>query len=141
MTSSCKDKQGAWQFMRTLLTADYQENLSWGYPISKKAYDKKLAEAMKQEYTTDENGNKVPVSQGGMSMGDGATVEFYAITQDEADQITALVNSVTRTMSYDQNLLNIISEEAAFYFSGEKTVDQTADIIQSRMTIYINEQR
>lgn len=141
MTTSCKDKQGAWSFMRTLLSEDYQENLGWGYPISQKAYEKKLAEAMKQEYTTDENGNKIKVSNGGMSMGDGATVEFYAITQEEADQITALVNSVDHTASYDESLLNIISEEAAYYFSGEKTVDQAADIIQSRMSIYINEQR
>jgi len=141
MTSSCKSKDGAWQFMRTLLSADYQDSLSWGYPISQKAFDKKLAEAMKQEYTTDENGNKVKVSSGGMGMAGGATVEFYAITQEEADQITALINSVDHTAAYDQNLINMISEDAAAFFSGEKTVDQTADVIQSRMTIYINEQR
>ena len=141
MTTSCKDKDGAWQFMSSLLSEDYQENLDWNYPISQKAFDKKLAEAMKQEYTTDESGNKIPVSRGGMSMGNGPTVEFYAITQEEADQIKALINSVERTASYDENLLNIISEEAAYFFSGEKTVDETADIIQSRMNIYINEQR
>lgn len=141
MTSSCKSKDAAWQFMRTLLSEDYQENLSWGYPISQKAFDKKLAEAMKQEYTTDENGKKVPVSNGGMSMGDGLQVQFYAITQEEADQIKALINSVDHTAVYDQSLTSIITEESAFFFSGEKTVDQVADIIQSRMTIYINEQR
>ncbi len=141
MTTSCKSKDAAWQFMSTLLSDEYQENLSWGYPISQKAFDKKLAEAMKQEYTTDENGNKVPVSRGGMSMGDGIQVEFYAITQEEADQIKSLINSVDHTVVYDQNLTNIITEESAFFFSGEKTVDQVADIIQSRMTIYINEQR
>lgn len=141
MTTSCKSKDAAWQFLRVLLSDDYQKNLSWGYPISQKAFDAKLAEAMKQEYTTDENGKQVPVSSGGMSMGDGLTVDFYAITQEEADQIIGLVNSVDRTMVYDQSLLNIITEETAYYFSGEKTVDQVADIIQSRMTIYINEQR
>lgn len=141
MTSSCKAKDGAWQFMRTLLSQDYQETLSWGYPVSQKAYDKKLAEAMKQEYTTDENGNKTKVSHGGMSVDGGATVEFYAITQEEADQIKALIASVDRTAAYDQKLLDMISEEAAFFFSGEKTVEQVTDIIQSKMTIYINEQR
>jgi len=141
MTTSCKSKDGAWQFLRVLLSEDYQENLSWGYPISQKAFDAKLAEAMKQEYTTDENGNQVPVSNGGMSMGDGLTVDFYAITQEEADQIVNLINSVDRTAVYDQSLLDIITEESAYYFSGEKTVDQVADIIQSRMSIYINEQR
>ena len=141
MTSSCKSKDAAWQFMRILLTEDYQDNLSWGYPISQKAFDKKLAEAMKQEYTTDENGKQIPVSHGGMSMGDGLQVEFYAITQEEADQIKALINSVDHTVVNDQSLTHIITEESAFFFSGEKTADQVADIIQSRMTIYVNEQR
>ncbi len=141
MTTSCKDKEGAWQFMRTLLLEDYQDNLDWNYPIIQKSFDKKLAEAMKQEYTTDENGNKVPVSHGGMSMGNGPTIEFYAITQEEADQIKALIDSVENTVVYDESITNIISEEAALFFAGQKTVDQTADIIQSRMNIYINEQR
>ena len=43
MTTSCKSKDGAWQFLRVLLSEDYQENLSWGYPISQKAFDAKLA--------------------------------------------------------------------------------------------------
>ncbi|PKM74070.1 MAG: hypothetical protein CVU91_03230 [Firmicutes bacterium HGW-Firmicutes-16] len=141
MTTSCQSKDAAWKFVRTLLSEEYQENLNWGYPISQKAFDKMLAEAMKQEYTTDENGNKVPVSNGGMSMGDGLVVDFYAITQAEADQIKALIDSVDHTAVYDESLTSIITEESAFFFSGEKTADQVADIIQSRMTIYINEQR
>jgi primosomal protein N' len=96
---------------------------------------------MKQEYTVDEQGNRVPVSYGGMSMEGGMTVEFYAISQEEADQINALINSIEHIATNDDSLLNIINEEAAYYFSGEKTVDQVAEIIQSRMTIYINEQR
>lgn len=141
MTSSCSDKEGAWQFMRMLLDEEFQTNEIWNLPINQKAFDKKLAEAMKQEYYTDENGNKVPQSKGGMSMGDGEMVELYALTQEEADQIMAVINSITRTFSYDESILNIINEEAEFFFKGEKTVDQTADIIQSRMTIFINEQR
>lgn len=141
MTTSCKDKDGAWQFMRTLLLEDNQDNLDWNYPIIQKSFDKKLAKAMEQEYTTDENGNKVPVSQGSMSMGNGPMVEFYAITQEEADQIRALIDSVENTAVYDESVLNIIKEEAELFFAGQKTVDQTADVIQSRMNIYINEQR
>ena len=141
MTSSCSDKEGAWQFMRILLDEEFQTNETWNLPINQKAFDKKLAEAMKQEYYTDENGNKVPQSKGGMSIGEGEVVEFYALTQEEADQIMSVVNSISRTYSYDDSILNILNEEAEFFFKGEKTVDQTVDIIQSRMTIFINEQR
>lgn len=141
MTTSCKDKDGAWQFMRTLLKSEYQENLDWNFPVTQKAFDKRLEEEMKQEYYTDENGNKVPVSRGGMSIGNGPTMEFYAITPEEADQIKALVNSIESMISYNRDVFTIIDDEAKFYFSGEKSVDETVDIIQSRMNIYINEQR
>ena len=140
MTSSCKYKEGAWQFMRTLLTDEYQSKI-WELPISQKAFDAKLAEAMKQEYTTDENGNKVPVSHGGMSTNNGPVIEFYALSQEEADQLVGLIGSVKRTASFDQSQMNIINEEAQAYFSGAKSVDETASIIQSRMNIYVNEQK
>ncbi|MEG1190689.1 MAG: extracellular solute-binding protein [Oscillospiraceae bacterium] len=141
MTTSCKDKDGAWKFMRMLMTPEYQEGIQWNYPITQKAFDKALAKAMVQEYTTDENGNKVPVSNGGMSMGGGASVEFYAMTQPEADQLKALINSVENTAAFDNSMMSIINEEAEIFFAGEKSVEETANIIQSRMKIYINEQR
>ena len=140
MTTSCKNKEGAWQFMRTLLSEDTQKN-QWYFPISQKVYDDKLAESMKQEYTTDENGNKIPVSHGGMSYGNGETIDFYAITREEADQFNAMIDSVTKVYSNDTSLIDLITEDAAAFFAGEKDVNQTADIIQSRMNIYINEQR
>lgn len=140
ITTSCKNKDGAWQFLRSVLSEEAQGN-QWYFPITQKAFDAKLAEAMKQEYTTDENGNKIPVSHGGMSYGNGEMVEFYAITQEEADQFLAMIDSVTKSVSVNTGITNIILEDAEPFFKGEKTVDQTAEIIQSRMNIYINEQR
>jgi hypothetical protein len=37
--------------------------------------------------------------------------------------------------------MNIITEEAANYFNGQKSLDETADIIQNRVTTYVNENR
>ncbi len=141
MTTSCKNKDAAWEFMRILLTEKYQATNSWNLPTNQAAFDAKLKEAMKQEYYIDENGVKQPQSTGGMSVGDGETVEFYAITQEEADMIMALINSVKYVANYDDSVYSLISEEASAYFDGAKSVDEVASIIQSRMSIYINEQR
>jgi hypothetical protein len=35
--------------------------------------------------------------------------------------------------------MNIIMEESAYYFNGERGLDETANIIQSRAQVYINE--
>ena len=39
----------------------------------------------------------------------------------------------------DEEILNIITEEAAAYFGNQKSVDDVAKIIQSRISIYVNE--
>ena len=141
MTSSCKDKDAAWQFIRRILSDDYQSTGSWGYPITQKAYNAKLAQAMKQDYETDDSGKQVPVARGSYAGPNGEEVSYYALTQADADQINAVVASAAHTVSLDQRVTNMIDEEAAYFFKGEKTVDQTAQIIQSRMNVYVNEQK
>lgn len=146
MTTSCKYKDGAWQFMKMLLDEDYQNSM-WGYPVIQSNFDKKLADAMEQyvkdedgNYVLDDNGEKIPASNGGMSSED-FSIEFGPVTQEEADQIIAMITSVEHTTSNDTELMNIITDETAAYFAGEKSLDETASVIQSRMNIYINEQR
>ena len=41
----------------------------------------------------------------------------------------------------DSNLMNIITEEAEAYFKGQKSLDDVTSIIQSRATIYVNENK
>jgi ABC-type glycerol-3-phosphate transport system substrate-binding protein len=65
MTTACKDKEGAWSFIRTLLTEQYQTGGDlWIFPTNQAAFDKKLAKAMEKETSIDENGNEVEVSKG-----------------------------------------------------------------------------
>ena len=43
-------------------------------------------------------------------------------------------------MSYDMNILNIIQEDAAAYFAGDKSAEDVAREIQSQVKLYIMEQ-
>ena len=43
--------------------------------------------------------------------------------------------------SYDTAIMNIVFEETAPYFDGQKTAEEVADIIQSRIYIYVNENK
>ena len=36
-------------------------------------------------------------------------------------------------------ITNIIAEEASAFYCGQKTAEEMADIIQNRVTVYINE--
>ena len=49
------------------------------------------------------------------------------------------VLSVDTMYFYDSAIVDIILEEAAPYFANQKSAEQVADIIQSRVQIYVNE--
>ena len=41
--------------------------------------------------------------------------------------------------SMSSEMMNIINEEAAAYFSGQKSAEEVAKIVQSRMQVYLSE--
>lgn len=147
VSSKCANKDAAWQFVRQFLTADGQESLGWGFPTNQKAFDARLKEAMTPTYRTDENGNyvldengnKIEESKGGWSDGVNS-YEFYAMTQEQADQLMDVVNSCTRVASESSSVYDIVNEEAQAYFNGQKSAEDTAKMVQSRVSIYVKEQ-
>lgn len=141
INAGSKNKEAAWEFLKSLLTEEYFEKGNiWGIPTRISAYDKKNDEYMTPEYYEDENGNQVEQSKGGWGW-DDFNIELYAATQEEVDALTALVNTCDRSYSYDTQLFKIVSEEAQPFFEGQKTAKEAADIIQSRVKMYVSENR
>jgi len=148
ITTACKDKADAWAFIRSTLSEEYQKNL-WNFPILRSAFDAMAGKAMTQEYQTDangsqvldENGDPIPISSGGMSYGDEPMIELYAVTQEQYDTVMELIESTTNFLDYDQSVLSIITEEAAGYLAGDRSVEETSRLIQSRVNLYIQEQK
>lgn len=145
ITGKSKHKEGAWEFVKYALQADSQYGGS--FSVLKSDLEQAFEEAMTPEYDLDENGdplldaegNKVERSKGGYSYGSGSTIELYAATQDEIDGLKELIDSATLSISAPMDVLTIISEESQAYFEEQKTVDEVADIIQSRLQIYVSE--
>lgn len=143
INSKSKNKDAVWQFLRTFLTDDYQSSDNarrWSFPVLKTELDKKFEDAMTKEYYTDENGNQVE-QQKTSWMYDDFSMDIYAATQEDVDAIKELINATDNALQLDQNIQNIITEEAGGYFQGQKTAQEVADIIQSRIQIYVNENR
>ena len=77
---------------------------------------------------------------GGTGVNEDGSISIYAMTQEQVDQILDLINTTTAVYGYDESILNIISDEATAYFAGEKSLDDTANMIQSRVNLYVAEQ-
>ena len=69
----------------------------------------------------------------------GEEVVMQPLTKDEVLEINNFIKSLTLVSNYNENVNNIIFEEASAYFSGQKSAKEVADIIQSRLSIFVNE--
>jgi ABC-type glycerol-3-phosphate transport system substrate-binding protein len=66
ITTSSNNKDGAWEFIRTILTSDWQRsNIWWNFPTNKVVFNEKVEEAMRED---EESGG---ISTGGGQPGFG----------------------------------------------------------------------
>ena len=154
ISSVTKYPDAAWDFVSTMIRQTNEDAESmYAFPISQEAFDKKMTAVMTEQYQLDENGEQVDWDEDGepdkMSIGSYEVVEngestwqqVYALTQEDIDQILSVINSATGIVDYDDEILSIVSDEVSAYFAGDKDVQTTANMIQSRVNLYVQEQR
>ncbi len=125
------NKEGAWMFLSMLLGEEYQDTFDMdGLALRTSSLEKQYAKAMEK----DENSMGAVMISGG-----DFTYEVKAATQEQIDALRRLVDTARPGKNTDTEILNIIIEEAGPYFAGQKTAQEAADIIQSRVQIYISE--
>ncbi|MBQ8577363.1 MAG: extracellular solute-binding protein [Clostridia bacterium] len=69
------------------------------------------------------------------------TIDLGMMTEDAVAHIDALLESLSQVYQSDDSMLDIILEEASAYFSGVKSAEEAAGLIQNRVFIYVNESR
>jgi uncharacterized protein (UPF0335 family) len=72
--------------------------------------------------------------------GDIWSYEFTEVTPEESEQFRQIIESCDRVYRENRAVMTIIKEEVPSYFYDDKTVDEVARIIQSRVQIYVSEQ-
>lgn len=132
-------QQEAWEFIRYYLTPEYQDTIDYGWPVLKSSLDAKMEAAQERPFYIDENGEKVEYDD--VYYIGGVEVAMDPLTQEDCDRVLGFLNSATDIYSYDSAIMNIVYEETAPYFDGQKTAEEVADIIQSRIYIYVNENK
>ncbi len=137
VSASSKVKDGCWEFLRFFLSDEYQKTIDTAWPVSMK-YVNALADAAKKRPTyTDENGKEVEYDDT-WYVGEQEVI-ITPMTDDEVKQVIGYFDTLNQLGTYNDAVDNIISEEADAYFSGQKSAEEVADIIQSRVQIYVNE--
>lgn len=136
ISSRSKVSEGAWQFVRMLFTKEYQDKTEYNFPVRQESFDK-LAEASKEKEFYMDGNDKIYVDDSYYIGDQEITIE--PLNDEDIKFIKEYIGSLDSVFNSNDAIMDIIMEEANSFFNGEKTAQQVADIIQSRVSIYVNE--
>lgn len=120
ISAACKDKDGAWEFVRSIMNPESQLTQSRFFP----SVETVLSETI----------------DAGIESGVEFFDNLYEISEKDAEKLWNLINTTTVLQNAYPDILSIVSEEADAYFGGGQTAGQAAEYTQSRVSILLVEQ-
>ncbi len=139
MSSKCQYKEAAWQFLRGQLTGE--NDYGWQFPIRQQAFDEFMADAMRPDTWTDENGNVIEYPKVEYIDENGETIQIMAMSQEDYDRFWTLLENTRKLSDYDEDIMSIVMDEAQPFLAGKCSAEKVARMVQSRVRLYVNEQR
>ena len=128
MLSGSSHKEGAWKFLEFYNSMD--SLYSWGLSPDRSKVEAEIDKAIREK---SHEGN-------GMSYGDW-NYTYHAVTRQEGDRFLELLDTAKAPQATNQTIYDIINEEAAGFFEGQKSVEDVMETIQSRVSLYLMENR
>lgn len=139
--SNSPNVEGAWDFLKSFLSDEYYETVDpWSFPVLKERFDE-CADMTTRDYTyvNPETGEKVTEKwQYTVDSSTGETIEIDNFTKEECEYYKNLVMSA-EYLPQDSEVYQICHEELAYFFDGERSAEETAALIQNRVSIYLSE--
>lgn len=130
IAENCEQKEIAWDFIRFML--DISDSSFMGYSVKREEILSGLEAAMLPE---DDPASPLATTSYGVGNVD---LVGRALTEDEAAFILEQIESASPTM-VDVDIQNIVQEECEAFFAGDKTAEEVAALIQSRVKILLSE--
>lgn len=136
ITTSSENTERAQNFIKTALSTEVQIDIENGFPVTQKAILDSYADQWKLY-----KDNDYVSGQGGTVDPDGNEVVLLIRIPDEAEvnELLQWITSMDTAYVEDKTFENIIYEEGTFYMSGEKSLEETMNSIETRLGIYLAE--
>jgi ABC-type glycerol-3-phosphate transport system substrate-binding protein len=156
ISASSPNKDAAWEFICGAidLAGETSSGMFSGTPLDKRKFEETLQLEMlpleDRDFTNGVDVTRADASGGmqGWTMSSVDDIdktdpfyENYPLTQEEADRVRRVIEGAYVVALSDEQISKIITEEAEAFRAGAKTAEETANIIQSRASLYVSETR
>lgn len=126
---------GAWDFIKFYITNGYD---GIGFPTEKVQFEACMSLAMQPDIEIDENGMMYECVKEWYSDGN-VSIKIYEASENDIEAIRELIDSACSKYEYDVSIMKIISEEAEAYLIGQRELEEVTEIIQNRVSLYLDE--
>ena len=129
INSASEQKEGAWAFIEyTLLNGVDETDPSASFSVLTEKFEKQL-------YPEDSDG-----VYANDYLGEKSHVGLTPPTEEQVSKMREMVdNAVWKGSGEYRDILRIIYEETEYFFAGDKTAEEAADVIQSKVSILMSE--
>ncbi len=134
-----ENKEGAWAFLRIFFTEEYGTRVyNQGFPSNPSAMEGYIEHSMTTIMDEGADGELVERTNRGEVYG----FEYHAATEEQVEKVLALIDSAAGYNAFlgSGEIKDIVLEEAAYYFSGDKSAAEVCALIQNRVSLYLAEQ-
>lgn len=140
MTSTCQDKEAAWEFLREMLLPKLRNLLA---AISPKGIPLNCADLdmVEEVYTNPPDYFKGALYSFFNEPVESSGITVSSVTPDEIRRYNDFINHVEKINLYDMDLYDIVYEACGPYFAGDRSMEDTIQNIQNKVKIYWNENR
>ncbi|MDE6775360.1 MAG: extracellular solute-binding protein [Ruminococcus sp.] len=138
--SDSPNKDACWDFINDFFEEEYQTSEDmYNIPAIKSAFEVKLDEAMEKPYYMNSEGKKETYDDT-YYIG-GEEIKVPPLTKEQRDKLENYILSGNKSSyHYNDEVSTIIEEQLNAFFAGEKTAQETAELIQNRVSILVSEQ-
>ena len=124
ITVCCQQPEAAWDFVSSLMSEEYQRSVRFELPARGDVFVDIIASYPKSSYS-----------------GPDYSIEIPAPTQEDIDDFCEMMERACGMPGFNRFIWEIVSQEAAAYFAGDKTAQEAADLIQNRVSLYVSENK
>jgi ABC-type glycerol-3-phosphate transport system substrate-binding protein len=132
---NAQNPSGAWAFLKFMLTT-MQKEVLYGIPASRSVFDEWVNHSMNPPPLGDNPhlSNEIFV--------DGVLIEITPLTRDQANRTLKMIETLGDVLvDGDEIVAYIVAEEFNAFLRGNRSAEDTARIIQSRVQIYVAERQ
>ncbi len=142
INQNCQHKDVAWSFISSLLSEEFQANMTEAliyinFPIRKDALAIEFKEVIDERGYQEEIFGFYIDNEAGFSYDNW----LWYLTEEDQQPILDMIDNIDTAWRPVFAIDAIIEEEAAYYFSGDKPLEEVVDVIEDRIKTYVYEKQ